>query len=287
MKLKPFLSLLATASLGISVLSPPTAANAQTSSACPDPSLVTSVNTNGDATSFEALTGGGGTCSGTPDTYAVTVYKMGVCASDPAPSSGAADYSSCSITYEDESGTSANFSAGTSLGLSESLSSRPDNGTYGYAVILIGTTFNIKAQYGPISDGSNTIFYSTSTSTGWPASANTTGPATAEPVTANSFGDNCDSQDSLTIAAGTLTGTILDASGERIPDSSSASTCTGATYILGVVELSSPVTIDSSVSSLDATFTVTNNGTTLNIDNSGGIIFDAGPFNVTLSVVRD
>ena len=81
--------------------------------ACPDPSTLTSINDNGDATSFDAITGG--SCSGTPDSYGVTIYKMGFCKTDPRPSQGASpDYSSCSITFENSSGTAANFAAGTS-----------------------------------------------------------------------------------------------------------------------------------------------------------------------------
>ena len=282
MKLKHFLGAIAASSLGLSFTAIPQHAQAQ-NAACPDPSTLTSVATPGDPTSFQSITGG--SCSGTPDNYGVTIYKMGFCTSDPTPSGGALpDYSSCSLTFEDSSGSAANFAAGSTFGaLPASLSSAPAYGTYGYAIILISTRFNIQAQYGPIAGNT---YYSTPTSTGWPASANTTGPATSNPVTANSFGNNCDSLDSLSISAGTLTGTILNSSEERIPDSSTAATCTGATYILGVVALNSPITIDESVTALDATFTVTNNGTTIVIDNTGGIIFDAGPFNVTLNVVR-
>ena len=282
MKLKHLFSALAASSLGLGFTTIPQSALAQ-NAACPDPSTLTSVATPNDATSFESITGG--SCSGTPDNYGVTIYKMGFCSSDPTPSGGALpDYSSCSLTFENSSGTAANFAAGTTFGaLPESLTSEPEFGTYGYAIILISTTFEIQAEYGPIA---GKTYYSTPTSTGWPASADTTGPASSNPVEATSFGDNCDSLDSLSISAGTLTGTILNSSEERIPASSTASTCTGATYILGVVSLNSPITIDESVTALDAVFTVTDNGTTIVIDNSGGIIFDAGPFNVTLNVVR-
>ena len=89
-----------------------------------------------------------------------------------------------------------------------------------------------------------------------------------------------------------MTGTILNSSEERIPDDTTVPNCTGAEYILGVVSLTSPVTIDETVTALDATFTVTNNGTTIVSDNPGGglpptgIIFESGPFDVVLSVVR-
>ena len=276
MKLKHFFSALTASSLSLSLIGSPQSAHAQLA-ACPNPSTLTSV------ADFQALTGGA--CSGTPDEYGVTVYKMGLCTSDPTPGPGtAANYSSCSLSFEDSAGSSANIAAGTSVGLPLGNTTRPTNGTYGYAIILIGTTFNIKAQYGPVA---GSTYYSTATSTGWPAVANTTGPATLNPVQANSFneGNSCDSQDSLSISSGTLTGTTLNSSQERIPDSTAVTTCPGATYILGVVSLSSPVTIDDSVKALDALFTVTNMGTTITTF-GGGLIFDSGPFNVVLSVVR-
>ena len=285
MKLKRFLGLIAATSLSVEALTLPSPANAQ-SDPCPNPSTLTSVDGAGDATSFRSITGDG-TCSGTPSSYGVTIYKMGLCTSDPSPAQGAAaDYSSCSISYEDSAGSSVNFAAGTSLALSEALSLDIEDGTYGYAMILLSKTFNIKAEYGPIAGNT---YYSTNTSTGWPAQGNTVGPATVNPVSANSFGQNCDSADTLSIPAGSLTGTLLNSSGERIPEDTSIQTCSGVEYILGVVGLNSPVTIEDGVT-LEALFTITNSGTTLNIDNAPGgvpgIIFDVGPFNVTFNVIR-
>ena len=59
---------------------------------CPDPSTttLTSLATGGDAKSFYQVTedneaGEGGFCERTPDSYGVTVYKMGFCTTDPSP----------------------------------------------------------------------------------------------------------------------------------------------------------------------------------------------------------
>ena len=278
MKTKLLLGLFAASALSIGSALNPSSAKA---AACPVAS------TQADFAAWRTTTGGN--CSGTPNEYGVIVHKMGLCTNDPTPSSGSsADYSSCSLTFEDNSGgTAASFAAGGSISLPSSLSSRPDDGTYGYALILISSTFEIEATYGPLADG--TTYYSTSTSVGNTGTPNTTGPATTEPITTSSFnpGVACDSQDTVGSSSGLLTGTLLNSSEERIPDSSSVTTCSGADYILGVVALSSPVTVDSTVTALDATFTVTNNGTTIVSDNGGtGIIFEPGPFNVVLSVVR-
>ena len=280
MKLKRFLGLIAASSLGVGSLTPPPPANAQAMAACPAAS--TQANFGAWATAT------GGSCAGTPDEYGVTVYKMGLCVNDPTPAAGAAaDYSTCSLSFEDTSGSAASFAAGGSVALPASLATRPDDGTYSYAMILISTTFNIKATYGPLGDG--TTYYSTSTSVGSTGTPDTAGPATINPVLTNSFNPSvsCDSQDTVSGSSGPMTGTLLNSSEERIPDSTAVTSCAGANYILGVVALTSPVTIDETVTALDATFTVTDNGTTIVSDSGGtGIIFDSGPFDVVLSVVR-
>jgi len=285
MKLKRFLGLIAASSLGVGFLTPPPPANAQMA-ACPDPSTITSL-VGAEATSFQNATGG--SCSGTPDEYGVTVYKMGLCVNDPTPAAGsAADYSTCSLSFEDTSGSSASFAAGGSVALPASLATRPDDGTYGYAMILISTTFDIKATYGPLAGNT---YYSTPSSVGSTGTPDTAGPASVNPVLTNSFNPSvsCDSQDTVSGSSGPMTGTLLNSSEERIPDSTAVTSCAGATYILGVVNLTSPVTIDETVTALDATFTVTNNGTTVALNNTTpptGVIFDSGPFDVILSVVR-
>jgi len=279
MKLKQFLGLIAASSLGVGSLTPTLPANAQAMAACP------TASSQADFATWAATTGG--SCAGTPDEYGVTVYKMGLCVNDPTPGAGsAADYSSCSLSFEDTSGSAASFAAGGSVALPASLATRPDDGTYSYAMILISTTFNIKATYGPLGDG--TTYYSTSTSIGSTGTPDIAGPATVNPVLTNSFNPgSCDSQDTVSGSSGPMTGTLLNSSEERIPDSTAVTSCAGANYILGVVALTSPVTIDETVTALDATFTVTNNGTTIASNQSGtGIIFDSGPFDVILSIVR-
>ena len=288
MKLKRFLGLIAASSLGVSSLTPPAPANAQAMAACPDPSTLNGFAAGGGIVNPTFISVTGGSCAGTPDEYGVTVYKMGLCINDPTPASGsAADYSSCSLTFEDTSGAAASFAAGGSVALPESLATRPEDGTYNYALILISTTFEIQATYGPLGDG--TTYYSTPTSVGNSGTPNTSGPATANPVLTTSFnpGQACDSQDTVSGSSGPMTGTLLNSSEERIPDNTAIANCTGAEYILGVVSLTSPVTIDETVTALNATFTVTDNGTTIVSDSgNSGIIFESGPFDVVLSIVR-
>ena len=249
--------------------------------ACPAASTI-AVAGDGGRTAFNTATGG--SCSGTPDAYGVTVFKMGLCASNPSGVVGAAaDYSTCSLTFEDSSGSSTSFGAGGSSALPAALGTRPEDGTYSHAIILLSTNFVIKAEYGPLGDGSTT-WYSTGYKT-----ADTTGPAVSFTAPTTTFGGasgTCEAVASVSGSSGTMTGYILDSSEALIADSSAA-TCPGATYILGVVKLNSAIEIDSTVTALAATFSVTDNGTTVMLNDTGtAIVFDGGPFDVSLSIVR-
>ena len=52
-----------------------------------------------------------GSCYGTPETYGVTVYRMALCTSDPAPTSAGTspDVSSCSFTFQKTDGEPKSF----------------------------------------------------------------------------------------------------------------------------------------------------------------------------------
>ena len=134
-------------------------------SACPDASSVTSPNGSGDATSFIALSEG--SCYETPEEYGVTIYKMGLCTSNPAPSSAgsAPDTSSCSFNFEKDDGVgeAASFAAGGEVDLSATYSSRPDVGEYEFAYIEIKNSFDVKAKYGPLGDAANTTYFTNGT----------------------------------------------------------------------------------------------------------------------------
>ena len=90
-------------------------------------------------------------CSGTPTTLTVTMYKLGLCTSDPAPKDGtnvdptygtplvlpnvALDYSSCTFAFDSAAGTSVNLSVGGSI----SLGTAPafPIGSYAYGVMIV------------------------------------------------------------------------------------------------------------------------------------------------------
>ena len=234
-----------------------------------------------------------GFCSGTPSTYGVSVYKMGFCLSNPfSDGAGAAvDYSSCTITYQNDSGTPMSFAAGTTLSLPSDGSSIPAVGDYGFAVIELGKTFTIAAEMGPFKNG--TTYYSSSSWTSSGSPGKTTGSAEQFDAEMTSFDPNTSCQatsDPVDITGATLTGYLIDSSTALIADDTSVLNCSGVNKIVGVAALDSNVTITTATTGLTATFTVTNNGSSVYCDNSGegcsNVMFDSGPFNVSFTVVE-
>ena len=278
---------------GLTILSPSNSVKAE--GACPAASTVTSPNGNGDDTSFIELSGGD--CYGTPEEYGVTIYRMGLCTSNPAPSSSgnAPDTSSCTFTFEKDDGTgeAVSFAAGGVVDLSEDYSSAPDIGNYSYAYIEIKNSFDIKAKYGPLGDADNTTYFTNGTfgEAGTITGASNT-PSTADGYTATTapmttfYGDNgdevCSASAQEAVPGGTIRAYLLDSSDNLIADNDTITECNDVKKLLGIMQLDDDVNITRNTTSLQATFTVTNNGTTVIYDDGAdGILFDSGPFSVT------
>ena len=278
---------------GLTILSHSNPVNA--TDACPDPSTITSPNDFGDATSFIATTGG--SCYGTPEEYGVTIYKMGLCTSNPAPSSAgsAPDTSSCSFNFEKDDGVgeAASFASGGEVDLSEEYSSRPDVGEYEFAYIEINNTFDVKASYGPIGDAARTTYFTNGTITeaGTVTGASAT-PTASEYVTTEApletfgfldgGGSVCDATGEESVTGGTIRAYLLDSSDTLIADDSSATECSGVTKLLGIMQLDTKVNITAATTSVKTIFKVENNGTSVVYDDvADGIRFDSGPFSVS------
>ena len=261
---------------------------------CPEPSTITSPNGFGDATSFIQLVNGN--CYDTPEEYGVTIFRMGLCKSDPSPTSAgsAPNTSSCTFTFskDDGVGEAKSFAAGGVVDLSEAYSSAPEIGSYPYAVIEIKNSFDIKAKYGPLGDADNTTYFTNGTfgSAGTVTGASSTPPssqyvATTAPL--NTFyGDEgldvCSATASEVVTGGTISAYLLDSSGNLVADDATIPECSGVAKLFGVLALNTNVNITRLTTTLQATFTVTDNGTTVIYDDSAdGLVFDSGPFSVT------
>ena len=278
---------------GLTILSHSNPVNA--TDACPDPSTITSPNDFGDATSFISTTRG--SCYGTPEEYGVTIYKMGLCTRNPAPSSAgsAPDTSSCYFNFEKDDGVgeAASFAAGGEVDLSATYSSRPDVGEYEFAYIEIKNSFDVKAKYGPLGDAANTTYFTNGTfgAAGTVTGASTTptasdGYATTTAPLNTFFGDGgaaiCAATAEESVTGGTIRAYLLDSSDKLIADDSSVTECSGVTKLLGVMQLDTKVNITASTTSVKTTFKVTDNGTTVIYDDgTDGLQFDSGPFSVS------
>ena len=267
---------------------------------CPDPSKVNisgigTFDNDPDPESFISRTnalGANGFCRSTPDQYGVKVYKMGFCKKNPGNPSGSAaleglkpDYSSCSWSFESLNGEDADFSAGGSIDLSESASSIPAPGTYSYAVMLISKDFRIKGKFGPV--GGKT-YYSISE---FDASSTDISDyaATTAPLKSFSGPTECTaSVEGVPVTGGTMNAYLLDSTGTMLVSDSedTGAPCTGMVKLLGVMNMSSDLTISDTTSGLKMSFIVTNNGMSVMANGEEGeppsqLIMDSGPFSVT------
>ena len=273
---------------GLTILSHSNPVNA--SDACPTASTIT------EPRKFLSTTGG--SCYGTPEEYGVTIYKMGLCTSNPAPSSAgsAPDTSSCSFNFEKDDGVgeAASFAAGGEVDLSEEYSSRPAVGEYSYAYIEIKNSFDIKASYGPIGDTDRTTYFTNGniSEAGTVTGASTTPTAsdgyvtTEAPLTTFGFleggGTICEATGEESVTGGTIRAYLLDSSDTLIADDSSATECSGVTKLLGIMQLDTKVNITAATTSVKTIFKVENNGTSVIYDDvADGIRFDSGPFSVS------
>lgn len=285
--------LVITSLLGASIVSEkPAFSETSSGPECLDPSTttITSINDMGDSTSFYNLTldpatGFGGFCRGTPESYGVTVYKMGFCKNDPGDPDGASgevragllpDYSDCTWTYDNDTGELAEFSSGATVDLSALHASPPAVGVYPHAVMIISKDFRIKGSFGPV--GGKT-YYSTST---FEVSSNDPADNVAVTAPLTTFWDNCTAiTEENTVDGGTIDAYLLDSSGKILVNNDNIDECTGQEKLLGVMNMSSDIVITPTTRGLNMTFKVENNGMSVNCnDDCTDIIFDSGPFSV-------
>ena len=83
-------------------------------------------------------------CSTTPQGYYLTIYKLGICTSNPSPvgRTAAPDLSSCHLLLNDAAGQYTQLAAGQSVALPGA--TMPSYGTYGYAVLVVSNEIGIK-----------------------------------------------------------------------------------------------------------------------------------------------
>ena len=210
-------------------------------------------------------------CRGTPNRYEITIYEMGLCTADPL-ASGTFVRTTCTATFT-SSGTTTDLAGGASVSLGSS-GSRPADGSYSHAYIVIGDTFGLSGEYA-LSGGTYR-----SDSTG---NAILNGALTNFTETLNNFDPQvaCTPSAWENVGGGRLDAVIADTT------LVTASSCTGVSRIVGSFAPSSPIVIDSAATGLKVTFSVTNNGMTV-MDGARGVVdaFASGPFSPTFTILN-
>jgi len=223
-----------------------------------------------------------GACRGTPDRYEITVYEMGLCTADPL-SGGNYDSTTCTATFTSAGGTNANLAGGASVTLGSSSSgggTRPADGSYGWAYIIIGNTFGLRGEYELVGGTLAGVYGSDSSGT-----AVKGGTPTDFTETLTNFDPSgaCTPTAWENVGSGRLDAAITDSS------LTTATSCTGVTRIVGSFAPSTPIVIDPATTGIQVTFSVTNNGMTLiDAPGPGGVLasFDSGPFSPSFTILN-
>ena len=248
-------------------------------------------------------------CYKSPESYIVKAYKLGLCPVGSNPlSSTSFDPSACSIVWQNSFGEEANLvnSSGSaeSFTLDSTNASKPPNGDYGFAFVVIDPTIKLKASL--LLDGetwvTSTDYESTQSNplsnTQYSWGKNTGSASLAEIRTGyleTTEGEVCYTDgivvDNKTIHAaflGTDEQTVVSKE-DMLIDGSGGSTNASceASFIVGVQELSTPISITDETDTVDISFLTTNNGAWVESYVHGGVPkvqFDVGPFSLDMTV---
>ena len=215
-------------------------------------------------------------CKGTPNRYEIIIYEMGLCTADPL-GSGTFVRTTCSATFT-SSGTTTDLAGGASVSLGSS-GSRPADGSYSHAYIVMGNTFGLSGEYALSGGALAGTYRSNSTGT-----AVLNGPLTNFTETLTNFdpgNPSCSPSAWENVGGGRLDAVIADTT------LVTASSCTGVSRIVASFAPSSSIVIDSAATGLKVTFSVTNNGMTV-MDGARGVVdaFASGPFSPTFTILN-
>ena len=235
-----------------------------------------------------------GDCRTTPSKYEVGVFEMGVCTDHPFTSDGtktdleSMDRSTCTTTFlatDQTNGSVVDIAnvIGGSIDLVWT-STRPGNGIYGFPYIILREKFTVGFT---ISGNDGNTYYGLANN-----NVNTTGPAAAfDDNLRNFYGGSCYSgYVGATIPIGTidafLTNTSLQRGDETTHYNAGTDSCTRVGKLVGVINLSTPFTIDQNTQSMQFNFVVTNYGINMSDTNNDCYPneYGSGPFSGTFTL---
>ena len=246
-----------------------------------------------------------GDCAFAPDEYTVTIYEMGLCTSDPTAPTTSSAYAvgTCSTVISSASGQTINLAAGSELTLTDV--TRPTNGTYTHAYMVIGNSFGITVT----KQFTNTMHrYDTATSgnfcwttsgtehnsdwSGTPANpttfANCGDEEDAAPATYTEILDHFDTDTynygPVSVESGNLTAYLVTDSNDRLVNAVKT-----ADRIFGKQTLNTAAVVTNTSSSFVVSFGV-NQATSTNMSDEGSadtydvLAFGSGPFSAFITV---
>lgn len=233
-------------------------------------------------------------CYVTPETYKTRIYEMGFCTSDPLAgiyedgenvvSDNTIDESTCTSTFESQSGSLVDISPGEVQTLTgENI--RPPEGTYPHAYIKLSNTLRLKGKQ-KVND---VTYYSSSDGTGTTNIANYVewdekiidfekGPE-CEPLAENRRMAVSDTFN--TGIKGTMKAVLSHLSNGKYVGTMQAD-CGNSTRIFGSFAPTNPIIISSETQGLQVTFTITDKGLSVigGTTNGKEVVsrFSSGPF---------
>ena len=222
-------------------------------------------------------------CSATPERYAITIYEMGFCTSNPL--SGGLDRSTCSTTFESSGGQTVDLAGSASITLDETNATRPPSDTYNYGFMVMSNTFGLRGSVTTststwVSDGADFDGINSNTT-------NAVGAVAAnfdDTLTNFNPGGACTSSASATMSLGTMSAILANNS------LSEATTCAGVTRLVGAFAPTTAYEITDDTTALKITFNVTNKGmSVLPMPaplNTGARQMASGPFEMEITVVE-
>jgi hypothetical protein len=246
-----------------------------------------------------------GDCAFAPDEYTVTIYEMGLCTSDPTAPTTSSAYAldTCSTVINSASGQTINLAAGSELTLTDV--TRPTNGTYTHAYMVLGNSFGITVT----KQFTNTMHrYDTATSGNfcWTTSGtehnSDWGGTPANPTTFANCGDEEDAAPAtyteildhfdtdtynygpVSVESGNLTAYLVTDSNDRLVNAVKT-----ADRIFGKQTLGTAVEVTNTSSTFVVSFGV-NQATSPQMSNEGSlntydvIAFGSGPFSAFITV---
>ena len=230
-------------------------------------------------------------CYITPATYKITVYEMGLCTADPLAGTyindsdevvtdNTIDESTCTKSFENDSGFEVDLSGGASQALTGT-NFRPAIGTYPTAYIKMKNQFGLKGSH----TLGGTTYYSKDD-----------GVATTNSALYGSWNENlmdfgngstCNGTQSDREMAGSevfttgVTGTMKAVlatvtSGTYV--GTTQANCANSTRMFGVFAPTVPVVITDDTQGLEVSFTITNRGMTIIPNSNVPAVFSSGPF---------